>query len=91
LEEINLCSGPRTVARHGACLKAGEDGVGVPADVVVRSEVEGELHRSAVALAEQGLDVRLEAHGLGHVGDHDCSFLLVMGSPANASSNVAAS
>jgi hypothetical protein len=34
-EEVDLFLGPRPVARHAACLEAGEDGVGVLADVVV--------------------------------------------------------
>jgi hypothetical protein len=35
LEDVDLCLGPRAVTRHGACLEAGEDGVGMLADVVV--------------------------------------------------------
>jgi hypothetical protein len=45
-------------------IEAGEDVVRVLADVVMRPQVERELHGSAIALAEQGFDVRFEARGL---------------------------
>jgi hypothetical protein len=46
--------GPRAVAGHAALSKAGEDGFGVLADVVVRPKVEVTLHRLAIAFAEEG-------------------------------------
>jgi hypothetical protein len=74
LEEVNLCFGPRAVARHGAGLELGEDCGCVFADVIVRPEIEVGLHRLAVSLAEQGLDVGFEAHGLVGIGGHGYSF-----------------
>jgi hypothetical protein len=55
---------PCSVAWHSSGLHALEDRLGVRADVVVGPEVECELHRLAVALSEQWLDVLLEADRL---------------------------
>jgi hypothetical protein len=77
-EELDLLLRPRAVAGHGAGLKAAEDGVGVTADIFVGPEIECELHRLAVAFAEHGLDVGLEAHGLVGIRDHGRSFQVVV-------------
>jgi hypothetical protein len=61
LEEVDLCSGPGAIARHGAVAEACEDGVGVSADVVEGPQVEAGLHRLLVTLAEHGLDVGFKA------------------------------
>jgi hypothetical protein len=74
LEEVDLRLGPRAIARHGAGPEAGEDGVGVLADVVVGPEVEMGPHRLAILFAEAGLDVGLEARRPVGLSDHDGSF-----------------
>ena len=71
-EDGDTLGGPCSVARHRAGLEPVEDGVGVRRDVVEGPEIEGEAHRVAVALAEQWLDVLLEADWLvrsGHPRD----------------------
>ena len=60
-EELDLIRGPGAIARHGAVPEAREDGVGISAHVVVRPEVEDEVHVEPVVLAEERLDVVLEA------------------------------
>src|SRR6266576_2108660 len=72
-EEVDLCPRPGAVTGHGAGLEAGEDGIGVLADVVLRPEVKCEFHRLTITLAKHGLDVDLEAQRLVGVGDHDRS------------------
>jgi hypothetical protein len=69
-EELDLLLRPGDVAGHGSVFEAAEDGVGVLADVVVRPEIEGPLHRCTVALTEQRPDLSLEAHRLVNVGAH---------------------
>jgi hypothetical protein len=61
----------------------------VPADVVVQPEVEVGLHRLAVAFAEHGLDVGLEAYGL--VGVRGSRSPLSRLALANAASNLTSS
>src|SRR5262245_50577943 len=72
-EEVDLCRRPGAVARHRAVPETREDRIGVPADVVVRPQVEPGLHRLPVTLAEQGLDVGFKAGGTGEVVRHLCS------------------
>src|ERR1700674_4474512 len=71
LERVDLLARPRAVTGHRAVADALEDGVGVALDLVVGPEVKRELHRLAVAMAEQRLDVLFEADRLVCVGqDH---------------------
>src|ERR1700745_212513 len=61
LEHVDLLGVPGSVAGHRAVAEPLEDGVRVLLDVVEGPEIEGELHRLTVTLAEQRLDVLLEA------------------------------
>jgi len=61
LKGVDLFFGPRAVTGHRASANSGEDVVGVGGDVVIRPEVEGELHRLLVPRSEHGLDVFIEA------------------------------
>src|SRR5262245_49252400 len=63
-EDGDALGGPCSVTRHRAGFEPAKDGVGVGRDVLGRPEIEGEAHGGAVALAEQRLDVLLEAHRL---------------------------
>ena len=70
-EDGDTLGGPCSVARHHAGVETLQDGVGVRRDVLEGPEIETGTHRVAVALAEQGLDVLLEADWLvwsGHSG-----------------------
>jgi hypothetical protein len=60
-ERRDLFRGPGAVAGHRAVVKAFEDRLCVRFDVLVRPEVEGELHRLLVAAAEERPDVFVEA------------------------------
>ena len=53
--------GPCSVTRHRAGVDTMQDRVGVRRDVLEGPEIEAGTHRVAVALAEQWLDVLLEA------------------------------
>ena len=55
---------PSAVARHRAFPQSVQNRVGVPADILVRPEVEREGHRSSILLTEQRLDVGVEAERL---------------------------
>jgi hypothetical protein len=59
-----MLGGPCSVARHRAGVETMQDGVGVRRDVLEGPEIEAQTHRVAVALAEQWLDVLLEADWL---------------------------
>src|SRR5207244_5496723 len=63
-EDIDPVIWPAAVAGHGSCAHLGEDGIRVPADIVVGPEVEDEAHRLPVHGSEQRPDVLLEAHRL---------------------------
>src|SRR5512133_3663076 len=71
LEQGDALLVPRAVARHRAVADAVQDRVALAGDVVIRPEVDKELHRPAVTVSEQRLDVAVEADGLvvcGHLG-----------------------
>lgn len=55
---------PLLVAGHRAVRDPFVNLLCVPADVLVRAQVEGEAHRLDVALAEEGADVAREARDL---------------------------
>jgi len=63
-EDGDTLGGPCSVAGHRAGVETMQDGVGVRRDVLEGPEIEAETHRVAVALAEQWLDVLLEADWL---------------------------
>src|SRR6187397_1238929 len=67
LEQGDALLVPRTVARHRAVADAVQDRVALAGDVVIRPEVDEELHRPAIPVAEQRLDVAVEADGLAAV------------------------
>src|ERR1700689_4732806 len=64
LDLLDPVGGPGAVAGHGALAELVEDGGGVRPHVVVGPQVERAHHGLAIMLAEQRLDVRLEAHRL---------------------------
>src|SRR5262249_2755675 len=68
LERGDLLLGPGSVAWHRAAQDLFENRVCVRLDVVVGPEVEGELHRLAIAPAKQRLDVLLEADRFAGLG-----------------------
>jgi hypothetical protein len=70
-EHLDPLGRPGAVAGHGAVGEAAEDVGGVCLHVVAGPQVERERHGLAVVLAEQRLDVRLEAHGLVGSGQGD--------------------
>src|SRR5436190_13015445 len=63
-EDFDLVVCPSAVARHRAVAQTLEDRSAVADDVVARPEVERPLHRLAVAVAKEWLDVLLETDRL---------------------------
>jgi hypothetical protein len=61
-EDVDALLWPRTVTRHGAIAHAFENYVSVRADIGVSSQIESELHRLAITLAEEHLDVLSKLH-----------------------------
>src|SRR5437016_6748748 len=74
LEARNLFVRPCAVARHRPVAESFENRVLVRGGVSVRPEVERPLHRLAVVLPKERLDVTLEADRLV-AGRHASSFL----------------
>src|SRR5262245_42587894 len=64
LKGVDLFFGPGAVAGHCPGAHSGEDMVRVSADVVIRPEVERELHRLAIARPEHRLDIVFETDRL---------------------------
>src|ERR1700722_3382723 len=75
-DDIDLFGWPGSVAGHRSLAQLSDDGVAVSGNVSGGPEIEGLAHGSAVALAEQWLDVALEAQGIIRHGDRSSLYRL---------------